>query len=362
MLLQILDSTEVLDAAIELFDVLGPMTTASGLQVLPEIDALVRFLLEPDPSITRHDGATSVAGGDGLTPITPISPLYLLKDAFRMVDDAVAADPAADAALTRAWDLLYDRFLTVEDVGGIKRLKNRAAWTLLLDALLYLSQRAQARIDSGTLTARLDEFEQDFRDVVGGRVLPRLLTAWRTIAADPVLPGELDALLLDLLDGSTPERLAEHRRILAWALQHLAVERVVVPWEHRLAAILDPDQGRWEIVPAVGCTKGDPPFSYLSQLFDLLGPLITTEGAGQPVLGELVKNAGTLDPAAAGAWPLDDLLSVLSAVHRLAPQNQDPLAAGDLASILGQVRDYLLDGTRGLEKLYVMIDRRDGFD
>jgi hypothetical protein len=243
--------------------------------------------------------------------------------------------------------------------GGLWRLQNRNAWTVLLDTLSFLHDRAALHRNRGTLSARLLELDADLRETVGGRILPRVVESLDWLRADATLRGELDALLLDLLDQSTLERTRELRRIAAWALQALMVDRVTVPWARALGNRLDPQSPGLEFIPGSGCRYGAPPFPLLSRLMDLILRLAPVEGQGQRVFAKLVENAGALYPA--GGYPVDDWIALLLAVHRVDPLQTGEETGQDFANVLQQVAGFLLDDLKGVEKLYLMVDRRDGF-
>lgn len=372
MLLEILETTEVVDALVDLLASLQDRETPNGYWVIGELDRLTRHLLQPDAALRRHDGATSVPGGDGATPVAPISRLYLLLDALRLVDRAVADDAQAEAALERAAELIADRFLAVERDGERWRFANRQAWLLLLNALDFLRQRARAEIDAGTLSAELAAIDADFRELVAGRTLPRLLDAWRLLLDHPTLPGRIDGLALDLLDRGDPQRVRETRRLAAWCIQHLQVDALTVPLGHSLAARLDPDGQGWRWAPGAACTPLPSAFEpkaqlrWVSRALALVGELLAIrvpadDGPPVRVAAELLANATA--PAGPGQpAPLEDLLYLIGAIHRADPLASEALAPADLAAMLGEVADYLLDEARGIEKLYLMIERRDGME
>ncbi len=360
MLLDILDNTDVLRVAGDFLGSLDGLKTASGLDVVDELALFTRHLLEPDPAILRHDGGDWVFAGDDTTHVSPISRLYLLVDAMRVVDDALEADPEADAALDRTTDLLKERFLKVEETDGIWRFSNRRAWFLALNAVSFFSERAEKHRDAGELSAKLAEIEDDLRDAVGGRVTPRLVDAFQLIADDAELPGELDSITLDLLDSSDPGWVRTLRKAAAWLLQDLLVDRVSVPMAHSIGRQIDPDGYGWKLVPGAGCAASDPPNVLVSSLMKLLLRMRRTQVPERDVFAELLANAGSLISAPDG-YPLYDFGEVIGAVHREDPEQTGEKSVDDIASILKEVSDYLTDDDRGLEKLYQQVERRNGF-
>jgi len=360
MLLDIMDNTDLLRVAGDFLGSLDGLKTASGLDVVDELALFTRHLLEPDPTILRHDGGDWVFAADDTTHVSPISPLYLLLDALRVVDDALDADAEADAALDRTADLLCDRFLEVEEIDGLWRFSNRRAWFLVLNAVSFVKQRAEKHRAAGDLSDKLAELEDDLRDAVGGRVTPRLVTAFQLVADDSELPGELDSIVLDLLDDSDPGWVRTLRKGVAWLLQDLLVDRVTVPMSNSLGRQIDPDGYGWEFIPGAGCAASDPPNVLVSRLMKLLLRLRETRVPERDVFAELLANAGELFASPDG-YPLHDFGKVIGAVHRQDPEQTGEKSIDDIAGILQELSDYLTDDVRGLEKLYQQVERRNGF-
>jgi hypothetical protein len=360
MLLDVLDNTEIIDSVAELLSSLNGLRTANGLVVLDELDGLIRHLLLPDASIRRHDGANWVLGNDNNSRIEPISRLYLLLDALRVVDDAVAADPAADAAFERVAELLSDRFLEVEEQGGQWRFKNRRAWYLFLNTLSFIKDRAGIHRGNNQLSAKLQETEDDLRESVGGRVMPRLVDGLKILSAHPSLPAELDALLLDLVDLNDPVKVGEFRNIIGWMLQTQNAERAWIPIAHGLGEYLDPDGNDWGFMPEVGCISSAPPNTLISRLMEMLVRMASARGNGRDIFALITANLGGTYPGT-NEFPLDDFGDIISEIHRQDPTQTGETSVGDMTNCLRETSDYLLDGERGLEKLYQQVERRKGF-
>ncbi|RME20370.1 MAG: hypothetical protein D6806_16525 [Deltaproteobacteria bacterium] len=361
MLLDILENTRVLEATVELLASLNGLKTMQGEDVIDELAQFTLFLLEPDQTLLRHDGANWVYGGDGVTQVSPISRLYLLLDALRMLDDAVAGDPVADRAVQTVWDKLYDRFLGVEDTAGLWRFANRRAWTVLLNLVDFLAEKVDRYSSEGTLSQKLAEWERDFADLVGGRTLPRLVDVLHSVAQNPRLPGLLDGLILHLLDGSDPAWLSRMRYELGWYLQWLAADSVTVPAARALAPVIDPRAAGRTFSPEAGqCLAEGPPNTFLSRVMMLADRLSELDCCERDVLAELLLNASQDTTSGPESYPLGVLLDVVGAVHRLDPLDESEKSPQDWANIIGQVSEYLLDGERGVEKLYDIIAHRKG--
>jgi len=359
MLLDIFDNTEVVTRTIELLGSLDGLQTVSGLNVIEELDRFTLHMLSYDGTILRHNGDNWVYAVDETTQVSPISPVYLLLDATRLVDQAVEGDPAADAALERTAELLGDRFLDVEEVEGVWRFKNHRAWYLFLNAISFFKERMTKYRDLGTLSQELTDLEDDVRDLVGGRVTPRAVTAFELIADDPNLPNELDSLVLDLLDPSDSDWVRVIRKNMAWLLQGLLVDRVMVPVANTLGPQIDPDGHGWGFAKGIGCISLDPPHPLVSRTMDLVLRMAQTQVPNRDVFAELITNFGDL-AAGPDGFPLHDFGQVLGSIHRDDPEQTAEKSAADYGTILQEVSDYLLDDVSGLEKLYEQVCRRKG--
>lgn len=360
MLLDVMDNTEIIISITELLSSLNGLQTPTGLNVLYELDGLIGHLLQPDASIRRHDGSTWVLGNDDSSRIEPISRLYLLLDALRVVDAAVSADPVADAALDRVSELLFDRFLEVEESGGQWRFKNRRAWFLFLNTLAFIKDRTTVHRSRGVLSEELLETEDNLRESVGDRTIPRVVDVLKILSGHPSLPGELDALLLDLVDLNDPVKVEELRNLVGWTLQAQNAQRAWVPIAHGLGEYLDPDGNDWDILEGVGCISSAPPNTLLSRLMDMLVRMSKARGNDRNLFAQITANLGTTYPGTA-EFPIDDFGDIISKLHRQDPTQTTETSVGDMTNCLRETSDYLLDDERGLEKLYQQVERRKGF-
>jgi hypothetical protein len=236
----------------------------------------------------------------------------------------------------------------------------------VLDLLAFLHERSLVWRDEGRLSSRLAELEVDVRDAISGRVLPRVIDAWELVAYHPTLPARFDGLALDLLEHDDPQNAREARRLAAWSMHHLQVDAVTVPIGLTLGRQLHPDSAGWRFEPQVGCVSIDSAYEpkinlrWLSRALALVLHLDGILGEGREILAELLHNGVALYAGVEG-YAIDDLLEIMGAVHRVDPLLAQEYDVEDLGNMLEQMGEYLLDDTRGVEKLYVMVDRRDGF-
>ena len=77
-------------------------------------------------------------------------------------------------------------------------------------------------------------------------------------------------------------------------------------------------------------------------------------------LPELLARAVTPRSDTDVSTPMDTLLDVIAEVNRTAPHTQTPFRAADHTVLFHEVSDFLLDPERGLERLYAVVQSREG--
>jgi hypothetical protein len=98
----------------------------------------------------------------------------------------------------------------------------------------------------------------------------------------------------------------------------------------------------------------------MSRLMDMLVRMGQARGNGRDIFAIITANMGTTYPGT-NEFPLDDFGDIISSIHRQDPVQTGETSVGDMTNCLRETSDYLLDGERGLEKLYQQVERRKGF-
>lgn len=82
-------------------------------------------------------------------------------------------------------------------------------------------------------------------------------------------------------------------------------------------------------------------------------------GPAPTPLSRILKNAVLSNKA--GEAPLEEIIDSSAEVNRADPTDvrEKPLTAEDYKEVFTQVRDFLVDGDRGMERLYKVIQGRD---
>src|SRR5690606_10081330 len=75
-------------------------------------------------------------------------------------------------------------------------------------------------------------------------------------------------------------------------------------------------------------------------------------------LPNLVRPLTDEDGQVIGASPLEIIMDAVADVHRIDASSDAPNQAEDYEAIMGTVRDFLVDDTRGFEQFYTIIRKR----
>jgi hypothetical protein len=93
---------------------------------------------------------------------------------------------------------------------------------------------------------------------------------------------------------------------------------------------------------------------------DMLVRMARARGNDRDIFAIITANMGTTYPGT-NEFPIDDFGDIISRIHRQDPTQTGETSVGDMTNCLRETSDYLLDGERGLEKLYQQVERRKGF-
>ena len=75
-------------------------------------------------------------------------------------------------------------------------------------------------------------------------------------------------------------------------------------------------------------------------------------------LPNLVRPLTDEDGQVIGASPLEIIMDAIADVHRIDASSDAPADEADVQAIMGTVRDFLIDDTRGFEQFYTIIRKR----
>jgi len=350
LLAEVLGQADLVPAIIALAPTLNSVNTdgtpagGAGIPMRNALVAAAQYLLDPVNAaankIAYRDGSTTTVMSDGKTPVARATPYYLLADAFAHKRAALAAGTAQQSTSWKAsTSALIDQMLTVEKLSsGAYQLKNRRMHAITLNIVDWL----RGRLDTHAMAGDLSEWThktltQDLTDTLGGPVFAALSDFVAKVEGDPDARTQLYGLLSYLVDEVNHDTAFQTSLItLADQVQMFMDDPNLVPVAHVMGSAMDPSNDTL-----------DNQLTLVKKSHD-----VDTQRALLTVLRNLYNQN------AKGGYPASDLADVLSELNRAHPGHGGPLDAGDYKSILGEVRDFLLDDQRGFTRFLNIVKAR----
>ncbi len=309
--------------------------------------------------LAYRDGRSTVCWNDGTCfdragACHYASPLYLALDAIGAVDDRIGDSEPLEAAFQGARAGLFD--------GYFKLGKDR-----------FLDRRLRA-----LLLAMLDDAREKWaKDRASGRlsqVGPELVADTVDLLQNPVFAGALGVIEQLSLDAEVMEILNRYARGVLGGEQSEAQARALIATFADMFELLPGDDALLSlfqvmgnsILPDVsGVLSEGAPFALNEGMIwrnlELLRDTAKMDREG--VLGRLLNNAvalpgfGTQDERPS---PLAEIYDVLIALEREDPSATSTLSAQDFRAVFGHMAEVLLDKRRGFERLYEIVQCRNG--
>lgn len=348
-------------AAAQLMPRLGRLLrTADGLTVRTGVDgidalaAVTEMAVDSNqhPTLRNRAGSRTTDTNRGTRTVN-YSPVYLLLDALSAVDAAWVAAPEHHERWLRARSTVVDQLLTVERTGNTFQLSNRRALGILSVVVDFLTERIDAHVSDGDLGPWASGLAGRLETTLNGPLPVALLSLFEQLAGDPAARSSLLGLLAHLLDeedgGYLTTLVATHD-----LLQVLDDDDNLRPLGRVLATALAS-----EVREAIA--NGTPVAvdgSVADQTVELLRQFAALDA--NDTLPELLARAVTPRSDTDPSTPMDTLLDVIAEVNRSAPHSREPFRAADHPVLFHEVSDFLLDPERGLERLYAVVQTREG--
>lgn len=323
--------------------------TLEETELLVRLNAFGKILLElklsDEPNAPK--GITSfqrylsyIFGGPGKPRSeTPLGPLL---DTFTAIDKALQGDQKRRARI--AWesaiDALYDLLLQVEGKGDQAQFKNRRAPIVLVSLLNYLSEEVKKRDLAGQWAPDLSKMQSDLETLLTDPLVPRLFDLIETLVDDRVLLDLTTQLLTHALpDPKTkPNQFGEFLSLTATLLSPTP-DDIGVPLGRFLGEFLSSRQGM--LTRTMHFLQRALPLDTGNQLPALMGRSVAIH-----------ETQNTLRAAF--------MLDLMKTMWRQQPNATAPLGDDDYSQIFQRMGTYLLDGQHGVEKLYQIIQQRNG--
>jgi len=385
MLAEIFGQTDLMDAlnnlnkilistTIQHCDAIDPITrrctsstTMDGITVVANA---VRALIDPDRNIglTDRRGVRFTTWNDGEPRVKRVTPLYLLTNALRSVDNLLDPAPDRKAQWQRARSQLVDQFLGVTGSGSGARFSRPGLPRVAITAVDSIRAQLLAKCP-GTFappySARCgwarDEIYSNVKDTLSGPLFAATQDLTEALRRDGSARVETEKLLTYLVSPPFNDPLrAALLASLADVLQIAGDQANFIPVLHALS-------------PAVSLSALDSSGNRLVAMVDAQLSLLTRASgkAFNADNGEVCANE--VDPnqvitavlkrasvpvsinGSVPQTPLEVFLDVIADVNRVAPEQTGKLRPNDYASIFHEVADFMLSPEHGLEQFYEVV-------
>ncbi len=301
-------------------------------------------------------GNRTTTWADG-TPQAQLTVFTLIADALNRFDDAFQSTDenfARKGPWKRSRSQLVDAFLAVDGEGTSARFRNPSFAPMTLSVLKVVREQV-----NGNCPTREDGVEcrwakwdmgAKFAETLSGPLFASIQDTTEAIRTDDAARRELQrALTFTLLSASEDDALQGTLASVNDLLQVLADDANLAPVlkaaSVAASAEKDPD--------GAGCA--DRTLAVLKALVDDEYDRYHVMDVALP---NLVRPLTDDDGDVIGASPMEIIMDAIADVHRIDASSEAPNQADDYEAIMGTVRDFLTDDTRGFEQFYTIIRKR----
>lgn len=327
-----------------------------------------------DAAAPASDCVTSAGGIVPRGKILPqTTPMHLVLDALNRFD-AAFADPKYADRLSHwrdARSALVDTFLTVERQADandpakfVYRMANPRSRAVGIQLITWLRDRVKLYREQGadSLTGWVNGLPTRLASVLGhpmlGRALDLLDKVWESDSAS----REMAQFNAYLLDPANAEAFAGVVLAVADSLEVIDRDRDLAP-AISFAALIIADNA-FVALDSLQSSPVDPDTNGGTALRTLeVTRKIADDNKGKPTaspISRLLKNAVLPNPQKGGKSPLETLIDAIADVNRDTPQLETTVAhtPADNRKVFEQLKSFLSDQDRGLERLYNVIRER----
>ena len=341
---EVLGQADLMPAILALAPTLNTMTIdgkAGSPLARPYVIGTARYLFASGAAqgITDRAGMTTTTRSDG-TGSVPLTPYYLMADAFAHKRAALAQGDANQAAAWKAsTSALVDQMLTVQkNANGTYQFANRRFRAISLLLVSFLRSRIAAHVTAGDTDAWVHQtLTNDISDQLSGPTFAALADFTAKVESDTEGRNQLYGLLQYLVDEADNDLVFQTAlTTLADQVQMFLDDPDLVPVARMMGAAIDPQRG------AV-----DAQLTLVKRAHDL-----DTKKAFLTIARNLYKQDTD------GVYPASNLADVLSELNRAQPGVGGPLAGTDYQSILSEVKGFLIDDQRGFTRFLNIVKAR----
>jgi len=308
--------------------------------------------------VTYRDGHNTICWNDGRCfdglmgePTRYASPIYMLLDSVKKIDDRIVADPKVDEAFDAARASLIDTYVAIED----GKLKDRLMRGLLIVGAEFMRDRWLSQSKAGKLSDLREQLTSDTVDLVSSPVFAAGLDMLEALLDKPDALDELTAFSYALLtDAEGKDNLRSLLSAFADLIQALPGDRNTNALLRVLSESMVPGIGK---VVASGKGKLDLEASVLWQNLTLSRDTVEMDAKNvlPKVFNNLVASSEELPYT-----PLETFIDAVTAINRADPKQKGVLSAADWGAVAKRLSEVMRDERRGLERLYDLVQCRNG--
>jgi hypothetical protein len=351
---------------------LDAITLRPGVDGIDALDAATVAMLDPTRSCTGGSCATgslryrdgrafpcTAAGtcfdGMGGRPMRYVSPMLLLVDALSEWDRALATAPERRAAWLAGREVVASQLLSVaRGPDGRMRLANRRTAAVLRLVVPFVRARIAEHRAAGDLGTWADGLAGRMESTLGSAMATTVLDWVDALRADANARAAVAALVTYLMDDTAPGEAFDATLLaIADLLQVLEDDHNLDPLVRALAPVLAADAR--EVAARGGTPTVDG--ATVDELLDLLRAIRPLDR--NDVLQRVLAGLVALPESGSAETPLEALVDVIAEVNRASPGAGTTMDAADHRAVLERLRDTLVDESRGVERLYRVIQERE---
>jgi hypothetical protein len=328
----------------------------TGVDGIDAIAALAEKMLDPSRNGGLRDrqgrSTTTTNTGDRQPDLTP---MYLVLDGLGAMDDAFAeADGQRHDRWLEARGTFVDQFLSVEQGPDGYRLKNRRGRAIILELVDFLRDRIAAHRQRGDLPGWATRLDDRLEETLNEPVVTALIRLLDGIQNDPDARGALADMLAYVGDPERSEQSFDTAvASVADILQLVEDDRNLVPLMQVLSNGFASN--------AQDAVASGNPLQVEGSTVDASVKLL--RGIGErdedDTLPRLLSNLVSSPEDGPATTPIETLLDVIAEVNRAQPGRTGPLDANDYRRTLDQTYRFVTNESRGLERLYRVIQERE---
>ena len=340
---QVLEQTDLAYALPDTIHALNAsLTETTKLPARASLIGTLRYLFNPDAStgLAYRNGATTTTWSDGTTPVTKLTPFYMLKDALQKKSDQFAANPTFKTAWDNSLSALSDNLLATESVPLGFEFKDRRLPGLAQVLLDFAAGRVQTHTQDGSLSSwSHHDLTQSATDFLVGPVGSALNDLAGKLSANQDARDKLGQLVAYLGDSqANPATFDAAVSTLGDVSQLMTDDQDLVPLAHLAGVVVDPDKGA--VAPLVTLAKESNDHDAARTLYQVLRNLYAKNDQG-------VTHAS-------------DLSDIMSELNRAQPGQGGKYNAADYKNMFGELRDFLGDEKLGFLRFVEIVKNRAG--